>query len=71
MPDVFLKKLDELRTELVDLAVTLERRGRHEAADVALTTSARVGEIHDELRVRSGAEGDEGVIRVDGRSRAG
>ena len=53
MPDVFLKKLDELRTELVDLAFTLERRGRHEAADVALTTSARVGEIHDELRVRA------------------
>jgi len=49
MAAVFLKQLDELRTELVELAFTLERRGRLEAADVALTTSARVGEIHEEL----------------------
>lgn len=44
-----LGKLDRLRTELIDLAFTLEGRGRLDAADVAMTTSARVGELCDEL----------------------
>jgi hypothetical protein len=48
--NVFLEKLDGLRTELVDLAFTLECRGRPEAADVAMTTAARVGELGAELR---------------------
>lgn len=38
-------RLAELRAEFVDLAFTLERRGRFDAADVALAASARVGEI--------------------------
>lgn len=42
-------KLERLRIELIDLAVTLEGRGRLDAADVAMTTSARVGELCDEL----------------------
>ena len=44
-----LGKLDRLRTELIELAFTLEGRGRLDAADVAMTTSARVGELCDEL----------------------
>jgi hypothetical protein len=43
------RRLDQLRTELVDLAFDLERKGRWDAADVALTTSARVAELCDEL----------------------
>jgi hypothetical protein len=35
--------------EFVDLAVTLERRGRFDAADIALATSARLAELRDEL----------------------
>jgi hypothetical protein len=45
------EKLDELRTQLVDLAFALECRGQLEAADVAITTSARVGELCEELQV--------------------
>ena len=40
-----LGKLDQLRTELVELAYTLETRGQLGAADVAMTTSARIGEL--------------------------
>lgn len=42
-------KLAGLRVEFVDLAFTLERRGRFDAADVAMTASARVGELYDEV----------------------
>jgi hypothetical protein len=44
-----LKKLDQLRTELVELAYTLDTRGKRDAADVAITTSARIGELCEEL----------------------
>jgi len=40
-------KLAGLRAEFVDLAFALERRGRIDAADVAMTASARVGELCD------------------------
>jgi hypothetical protein len=43
------ERLDALRTELADLAFTLESRGRLDAADVAITISARVGELCEEL----------------------
>jgi len=46
---VVVGKLTGLRTELIDLAYVLERRGRPEAADVAMTISARLQEICDEL----------------------
>lgn len=48
-----LDRLDALRAELADLAYLLERRGRHDAADLAIAVSARVGEIHDELAAGS------------------
>jgi len=48
-----LGKLAALRTELVDLAYELECRGRLEAADVAMTTSARVDELCAELEASS------------------
>jgi hypothetical protein len=44
-----LEKLDQLRTELVELAYTLDTRGQPDAADVAITTSARIGELCEEL----------------------
>ena len=44
-----LKKLDQLRTELVDLAYVLDTRGQIAAADVAMATSARIGELGEEL----------------------
>ena len=43
------EKLDGLRNELVELAFTMECRGHLDAADVALTTAARVAEICEEL----------------------
>ena len=48
-PELLREKLAALRVELVDLAFTLERRGRLDAADVALAASARVGELCDEF----------------------
>ncbi|HEY0944712.1 MAG TPA: hypothetical protein VGD81_05570 [Opitutaceae bacterium] len=44
-----LKTLERLRSELVELAYALDTRGRLDAADVAMTTSARIGELCDEL----------------------
>jgi len=44
-----LGRLDALRVELADLAYTLDRRGRLDAADLAVAVAARIGEIHDEL----------------------
>jgi hypothetical protein len=52
------EKLDRLRIELVELAFTLECRGRLDAADVAMTTSARVGELCDEFAGVESAGGD-------------
>lgn len=41
-------KLAGLRLELIELAVELERTGRLDAADVAMTTAARVEELLDD-----------------------
>lgn len=46
---VILNKLSGLRNELVDLAFVLDVRGSCEAADVAITTSARLAELCAEL----------------------
>lgn len=46
-------KLDELRTQLVDLAFMLERRGQFEAADVAIATSSRLGQLCEEPPMES------------------
>ncbi len=48
---VLLDRLDALRVELVDLAYVLERRGRRDAADLALAVAGRVGEFHTEFTV--------------------
>jgi hypothetical protein len=45
------EKLEELRTQLIDLAFVLERRGQVEAADVAIATSSRIDELCEELPV--------------------
>lgn len=42
---VLLGRLAALRTELVDLAYDLDVRGSRAAADVAMTTSARLTEL--------------------------
>jgi hypothetical protein len=47
------EKLEELRTQLVDLAFVLECRGQVEAADVAITTSSRIDELCEELPVEN------------------
>lgn len=44
-----LERLGQLRMELVELAYTLDTRGQLAAADVAMTTSARIGELCEEL----------------------
>jgi hypothetical protein len=56
---VVFEKLDRLRTELAELAFTLDRRGRPEAADVAMQISGRVGEIRDEIAAGRGEPGIE------------
>jgi len=50
---IVVEKLDRLRTELVDLAFALENRGRVDAADVAMMTSARIEELREELLVET------------------
>lgn len=40
-------ELDRLRVELIEQACALDRRGQHEAADVAVTTAVRLAEIAD------------------------
>jgi hypothetical protein len=44
-----LEKLAALRSELVEEAFRLERQRRLDAADVAIVTSARLGELCAEL----------------------
>lgn len=46
--EAIAQDIDRLSIELVELAFTLERQGRLDAADVALATSARLREIRDE-----------------------
>jgi hypothetical protein len=38
-------QVDRLRTDLCDTAAELDRRGRHDAADLAVTIAARLGEL--------------------------
>ncbi len=44
-----MQRLISLRTELTDLAYRLECRGQVDAADVAVVTAARIGELSAEL----------------------
>ncbi|HWA86313.1 MAG TPA: hypothetical protein VG710_08840 [Opitutus sp.] len=43
------EKLMALETELADFAFVLDRRGRADAADVAISIAARVAEIRAEI----------------------
>lgn len=57
----WLEKLSAFRAELADLAYAMDRRGRAEAADVALMAFARIGEICKELEpVRRDASSEAG-----------
>lgn len=47
--ETWLRKLLVFRAELADLAYSLDRRGRAEAADVAMMAFARIGEICEEI----------------------
>ncbi len=44
-----IEKLDRLQAELVELAYSLECKGRIDAADVAVMTSTRVAEMRAEI----------------------
>ena len=46
-----MEKFAALRTELVDRAFVLECRGRLDAADEAITISAQLAEILEELEI--------------------
>lgn len=43
------ERFDTLRAGLADLAIALERRKRLDAADVAMSLHALIGEMRDEL----------------------
>jgi len=47
--DLVIRKLDDLRTEMADLAFVLESGGRIDAADVANMIGARLTELSEEL----------------------
>jgi hypothetical protein len=51
---ILLDRLTALRTELVDLAYTLDLRGAVTAADVAMTTSSRLAELCEEFSAPPG-----------------
>lgn len=44
-----MARLATLQTELVEQAYALECQGRVDAADVAISTAARLGELYAEL----------------------
>lgn len=48
-----LGKLNRLRTTLVDEAFILEQRGQLDAADLAISTARRIGELCDEFSADS------------------
>ena len=60
--ETWLKKLLVFRAELADLAYSMDRRGRAEAADVAMMAFARIGEICEELQPPGG---DSPAMHVD------
>lgn len=64
-------RLDALRVELVDLAYALERRGRLDAADLALAVAGRVGEFHDDLSPAPARSRRGNLRRRRGRSVSG
>lgn len=61
MPPPILEALQALRTELVDLAYTLEVQGRLDAADLAVSTSLRISLLCDELDAARAGPSSESV----------
>ena len=57
-----MEKLASLRVELIELAYVMDRRGHPEAADMAMTVSARLGELSEEFRGPDWVQSDE-VVR--------
>jgi hypothetical protein len=53
-PAAILDALGRLRTELVEAAYALDLRGQQQAADVAMTTAARLAELREEYASRAG-----------------
>jgi hypothetical protein len=45
-----MEKLASFRIELIDLAFVMDRRGHAEAADIAMTISARLEELCEEFK---------------------
>lgn len=56
--------LDQLRTELADLAFALERQGRRDAADVVMRIDDRVRELTDADRAARVGRGREAQVPV-------
>ncbi|WP_404423740.1 hypothetical protein [Nibricoccus sp. IMCC34717] len=52
---LLLTQIAALRTEFVDLAFELDVRGSFEAADVAMTTAARLAELCEEFSAQGEA----------------
>ncbi len=48
-----LIELENLRSGLIDLAYQLDTQGSGDAADVAITTAARLAEIHESFTAAS------------------
>lgn len=48
IPNPGTRSLDQLRTELADLACELERQGRLDAADIVMQIDGRVRELSDD-----------------------
>jgi hypothetical protein len=53
-----VEKLCVLQRELEVLGFALDSRGSREAADVALATSARIGELRDDCGAANSGEND-------------
>lgn len=47
--NMILTRIDRVRTELIDEAFALDRRGCADAADVATSAAARLEELQEEL----------------------
>ncbi len=50
-------RLDALRTQFADLAFTLERQGRRDAADVVMMLDTRVREMAEEIAAEGAGGG--------------
>jgi len=64
-----LEALGRLRTELIEAAWALDTRGQHQAADMAMSTSARLAELCEEyVRTAGIGETSSGTVRTVART---